>query len=177
MIIEREKGLLWKCRLLRSTIFILYHIWSLQQKDSYLYPPSLPCSSLFFWTYVSKIRMRNFMDADDFSACYLWHKNKCCPFAGTRVEPSWARAEAEHGRDASVEATEQFRSSDLLRHSTAPRKDRETFLIVKSLSQQAEWDESNESKNLREVHREVLRVCFIRCGVAEHSMVETQFSL
>lgn len=150
---------------------------SLSSFSSMFFPLFLDLNVQDVYGKMSKIRMRNFMDADDFSACYLRHKNKCCPFAGTRVEPSWARAEAEHGRDASVEATEQFRSSDLLRHSTAPHKDRETFLIVKSHSQQAEWDESNESKNLREVHREVLCVCFIRCGVAEHYMVETQFSL
>lgn len=135
--LNREKGLLWKWRLRSKEVQSLPCDLYRNKIAIFILLPFHVLPSFFGPTCPRCVWGTSWM-LMNFTACYLWHKNKCCPFTGRSVEPSWARAETEKGGVASMGTTEQFCSSDLLRHSTAPCKNMEKFLTVKSLCQQAE---------------------------------------
>lgn len=129
--------------------------------------------------------IRNFIDADVFSACYLWHKISVVP----SQEGVWNPPEPElklnmvemHQWKQQSNSIPQISWDIPLHHVKAWKKfcmEKHGKVLHGKISFPTSWVRLKQHrKNLRQLHREMLCVCFIRCGVAEHYMVETQFSL
>lgn len=83
--LNREKGLLWKWRLRSKEVQSLPCDLYRKKIAIFILLPFHVLPSFFGPTCPRCVWGTSWM-LMNFTACYLWHKNKCCPFTGRSVE-------------------------------------------------------------------------------------------